>query len=362
MTGKLLIIEDEEHVRENLAEILELNGFKPLNAIDGMDGLELAISHQPDLILSDVMMPGMDGFELCQRLKRHNNTKDIPVIFLTARNDTDSILQGFEMGAVDYITKPFKIKEVLARVKTHLQLRYTERQLIEANATKDKFFSIIAHDLRNPFVNLIELSGVLKAEYGRMPENMIQKYHSAIHKASSEGLNLLKNLLEWSRSQTGKIKYEPRPLILSSIIKETFRLLNTDAEKKNIKLQHDANEYRLLADYNMTRTVMRNLVSNAIKFTEQGGWVKVSSRLKKQEVQIAIQDNGIGISPENLDKLFHPLNHHSTRGTGEEKGTGLGLILCKEFIEHNKGRITVESKLRKGSTFYVYLPLAEEPA
>jgi len=238
------------------------------------------------------------------------------------------------------------------------RLSSSEKNLKELNATKDKFFSIIAHDLKNPFQALLGFSETLYTRHNELSGNEIKEYSKIIYESSQNLFNLLGNLLQWSKSQLGSIKMAPEKLNLSNILEEATSLLTLPAEKKNIKLRNNIPyNFTVFADKHIVSTVLRNLVSNAIKFTNEGGEISISSEIKNNEALISVVDNGLGIKPENLDKLFKIDYSYSTKGTNNEQGTGLGLILCKELVEENNGKIWCESTYGKGSTFYFTLPI-----
>ncbi|MCD4746249.1 MAG: tetratricopeptide repeat-containing sensor histidine kinase, partial [Bacteroidales bacterium] len=232
-----------------------------------------------------------------------------------------------------------------------------EQKLKIANATKDKFFSIIAHDLKNPFNAIMGFSNILYEEFKDFNEDEKKQMIKNIYEASENTYRLLQNLLEWSRSQTGSIEVKPKIIDLSVIINDDITILLTNAQKKKIKLHSDIT-FNTLAyvDENMIRTVTRNLISNAIKFTDNHGDVKVFAKESGNTVEVYISDTGIGISEDNIQKLFKIDKQFRTNGTANEKGTGLGLILCKEFIKRNGGEIWVESEEGKGSQFIFTLP------
>ncbi len=353
-TPIILIVDDEPQNQKVLASTLKKGDYRLILADNGQQALDLLKTKKPDLILLDIMMPGIDGFEVCEKIKQNVATKDIPVIFLTAHTETEKVVKGFQLGAVDYITKPFKSEELITRVKTHLKLKATEEELKESNAAKDKFFSIIAHDLGNLFSGLFGLSRLL-ADH-EVPKDKIENFLKMIHDNSKNGLDLLQNLLEWSRMQTGRIKVQPCSLNLPFLVEHNINLLVNHATQKNIKMVSYVDKLSVLGDEQMLNTVIRNLLSNAIKFTPKNGVIEVSSKVENKLVEISIKDTGVGIKPEDIDKLFRIDVNHSTIGTAEEKGTGLGLILCKEFVEANGGSIWVESELGKGSIFHIRLP------
>lgn len=238
------------------------------------------------------------------------------------------------------------------------ELKQNEEELRHLNATKDKFFSIIAHDLKNPFNNLLAMSQMLVANLSQNNDDRNLKSAKIIYNSSKSGYELLENLLQWSRAQTGRIKINPQTIKLENAIREAVVSLETMAMRKKVEIQILPNEsISVFADMNILHTVIRNLVSNAIKFSYSDSVVQISTHKQKNLAKISVTDFGTGIKPQNIDKLFSIDADFSTTGTNNEKGTGLGLILCKEFVERSNGTIGVESQAGKGSTFYFTLPL-----
>ena len=333
-------------------------------AQDGIGALEFLKKKQADLILLDIMMPNMDGFEVCKHLKQNTVTQNIPVIFMTAKAGKEDVIEGLELGAVDYVTKPFNIKELFARVNTHLELKAardlillqteelnkTVERLKQANATKDKFFSIISHDLKNLFNALIGLSRMVADN--KINAEKKESFIQILHQTSKQGHNLLVNLLTWARTQMGKMAFQQINLSLKDIVIDHIELSRASANNKKIKLSSKNVDTTVFADKNMLDTVFRNLLSNAIKFTPINGSVEICAQEKEQFVEISISDTGVGISSEDIVTLFKLDREHKSMGTEGEEGTGLGLILCQEFLEKNGGSIWVESVEGKGSRFY----------
>ncbi len=351
----ILIVDDTPKNIQVAASILKEQGYQVAFTRDGQSALARVRSAKFDLILLDIMMPEMDGYEVCQHLKADPQTADIPVIFLTAKTDSDSVIKGFEVGGVDYVTKPFNPAELLARVKTHSELKRAKEELKELNATKDKFFSIIAHDLKNPFAVLIGCSDFL-LQSEPLTEDQ-RELAEDMNTASQQGYDLLQNLLKWSRSQIGHLACEPKMINIQNIVNETILLLKNNAMSKNIRLIGEIEENTsVYADSDMITTVIRNLLSNSIKYTPDGGSITISADDKGDVLEISISDTGVGIKPEDIEKLFRIDVKHSTPGTAKEQGTGLGLNLCKEFVEKNNGKIGVESTVGKGSRFYFTVP------
>ena len=238
----------------------------------------------------------------------------------------------------------------------HDQLNSQNLELQELNATKDKFFSIISHDLKGPLNSLTSFSSLLINHTESLSKEEIKMFASDFDKSLKNLFALLENLLEWSRSQTGNIEFIPEPFDLAAMLEENKELLKAQAQNKNITLMNESLEKVLInAHKNSINTVVRNLISNAIKFTPEGGKITLKTSRQNGEAVTSITDTGVGMGQNVIDKLFRIDSKHSTKGTANEKGTGLGLILCKEFVEKNGGRIWVTSKEGEGSVFYFSL-------
>ena len=232
-----------------------------------------------------------------------------------------------------------------------------ESRLQELNATKDKFFSIIAHDLKSPFNSIIGFSNLLVRQIEEKDYEAIERYASIIQSSSQQAMDLLMNLLEWSRAQTGHIIFTPEKIDFAASINQVTELLFAFAQQKSITIYSEMSvNLSFFADKAMINTILRNLISNAIKFTNVGGEIIISAKQMLNDLVISVSDNGVGMDEETTSKLFRIDQNHSTLGTEKEKGTGLGLLLCKEFIEKHGGRIWVESEPRKGSKFHFSIP------
>ncbi len=557
----ILVVDDNTTNLKIIVNYLRDFGFRILTASSGESALKRVSVGQPDIVLLDVMMPGIDGFETCRRLKADEQTRDIPVIFMTALATTADKITGFEVGAVDYVTKPIQQEEVLARLKTHLMLQEQktrlqqmaeklqaanqtltrrslqletssqvaqqltsilklqellpqvikliqsrfgyyfvgvwlldqeqeqlvlqaasldeelpglepglaislaqtdniltnvhksgqpqhhrkngadtttqpvdwqnqaqaqfavplrvgskqvgvldihsqqengfdeeERQLLftlanniaiairnaqlyarqrnlrhmeeqkahelaRLNADKDRLFSIVAHDLRGPFQPVLGFSKLLPrlVEQPDIEQEALVETAQSIYRSANNVHNLLENLLQWARTQLGHIEYQPETLELHQLVEKTFQLLSDVAANKNIHLSHTIPPDTLVyADENMLEAVIRNLTSNALKFTPSGGQVTISTRpAGPAYLEISVADTGVGIEPEDLDKLFQVSTIHSTKGTDKEQGTGLGLIICQEMVEKNAGRIWIESEVGQGTTVKFTIPIGQ---
>lgn len=236
-----------------------------------------------------------------------------------------------------------------------------KRRLEELNATKDKFFSIIAHDLKNPFSTILSYTELLQKKHTEITPEQLESWSNKLYSSSLFAYNLLVNLLEWSRSQMHHIPFEPNDYFLKGIVIETITSMLEVAKKKQIQLKENIqDEIWVYADENMLRTILRNLISNALKFSNKGDIVTVDATVENDKITIAVKDTGIGMRQDTIDKLFRSDIHFTTPGTRNEPGTGLGLILCKEFVDKHNGKIQVESTFNKGSIFRFVMPLSKK--
>lgn len=384
-TASILIVDDNPRNLQLMSSLLKEHGYKLFVTNSGENALVFLEQTIPDLILLDIMMPGMSGFEVCRRIKGNSRLKSVPVIFLTAKNEVEDVVEGFEAGAVDYVTKPFNSREVLVRISTHLQLQQASRKLAEQNRElevlndsmqvsraiieedkkhleqlnkeKNRFFSIIAHDLRSPISGLLGLSEIIRTQAGNISQEELKEYAGLLYDASSEVYNLLENLLDWSRTQMNVMSYSPEKFLLKPAINEALKALRQEWEKKNQQLSVEcSDDLELVADLNMIKTVVRNLTSNAVKFTPPGGKISiVASSSPDGQIIISVSDNGIGMSEEMLQDIFSLNLKASREGTGGEKSTGLGLLICKDFVERHGGTLSAESREGSGSTFTIKL-------
>jgi len=357
--SNILIVDDNPSNLAMLFNYLTRRGYKVLVADSGKTALSMANEVEPDLILLDVIMPEMDGYTVCTEIKNNERIKDVPVIFLSAVSSAEDKIRAFNSGGVDYITKPFNYEELAARVSAQLTIKHQKAKLLQLNndlevinTRKDRLFSIISHDIRSPLSTILGYSEIIIEDFNDLSPDEIKEYNHYIHNVAKEINGLMSNLLDWSRIQLDRIDYLPEEMKLSKVIEKIKNLFKQAAELKGITLTADTSQADLIsADINMLNTILRNLVSNAIKFTNHGGAVSITSFIDKGRVYISVADTGIGISTQEIKNLFKLVNQQPKTGTNNEKGTGLGLILCKEFIEKHGGTLTVESELKQGSTF-----------
>jgi signal transduction histidine kinase len=356
-TATILLVDDTPTNLSVLIDYLNEFGFEILIAVDGEGALTAAKAGQPDLILLDIMMPGMDGYETCKRLKEDINTREIPIIFISALSESMDKVKGFSSGGVDYITKPFQQDEVLARINTHLTLQRQKKELAELNTTKDKFFSIISHDMRGIFTPIVGSSDLIKRMVAKYDDDRLKKFSNNLSTSVKNALKLFENLLEWSRLQQGRMSFEPSHISLTDLVAQTVDLFSEHQKSKNIQIINNIKEiYHVSGDANMINTIIRNLVSNAMKFTHSGGTITLDAQKNNDFIEISVSDSGIGMTSEQMDELFRLKKTKSRKGTDGERGTGLGLILCKDFVEKHGGKLWVNSIMGKGTTFEFSLP------
>jgi two-component system sensor histidine kinase/response regulator len=356
----ILIVDDVPKNIQLLGSILKEEAYDLEFATSGKEALEWLDSKQFDLVLLDIMMPEMDGFEVCRRIKENPLTREVSVIFLTAKADFQSIIQGFESGAVDYITKPYNRKELLIRVKTHLTLQQQRKQLEQSTAFEKKIFSIIGHDLRSPMGNIrTYIDAFLQVNNG-LDESVITLLKD-LYLLSDNAFNLLENLLNWAKTQSGGIICRPQQENIAFLVKNVLNLFALQADSKQISLKFEGED--LVEGYydpELISVVIRNLVSNSLKFTPHGGSVIIRAYQtivnNTKRLLVSVTDTGTGMTAEVMDNLINKNIHYTTYGTDNEKGSGLGFQLCKEFVALNGGSIWIESALNEGSVFYVSLP------
>ena len=358
---KILIVDDVVSNVLLLKILLTNEKFQVCTANNGTTCIEMARKEHPDLILLDVMMPDISGFDTAVVLKKDEETKEIPIIFLTALNTPADLVHGFQVGASDFLTKPFNKEELVMRVMQQISLvaakRIIEKQNAELRATlnnRDKMYSVIAHDLRSMVLNLVIQSAT--------PESVGPELFMLLDNANKEAEevhDLLDNLLKWTKSQTGKLTVVTQELDLCDIIPGAVEIFDMIAASKHITLEQIGTNQsiKVLADNDMMKTVLRNFMSNAIKFSPEGSTIQISVNNEGEFARVSVKDQGVGIAADRLGSIFH--KGESTSGTGGEEGSGLGLQLCQDFARKNGGDCFVESVEGEGSTFSFTIPIKQ---
>ena len=362
---KILIVDDVVSNVLLLKILLTNEKFQVCTANNGKVCIEMAQSEHPDLILLDVMMPDLNGFDTAVILKKNEATKDIPIIFLTALNTPQDLVHGFQVGASDFLTKPFNKEELVMRVTQQISLvaakRIIEQQNQELRVTlsnRDKMYSVIAHDLRSPMASIRMVLNLVVASMS--PETVGPELFNLLDQAnreSEEVHDLLDNLLKWTKSQTGRLNVVKQELELNDIIPGVVDIFESIASTKHISLdmQSESDSMKVEADNDMLKTVVRNFLSNAIKFSPEDSTIEIMMTKEGEFAKVSVRDHGVGIAADRLDSIFH--KGETTYGTGGEEGSGLGLQLCQDFARKNGGDCTVESVEGQGSTFSVLIPL-----
>ena len=363
---KILIVDDVVSNVLLLKILLTNEKFQVCTANCGSMCIEQARNEKPDLILLDVMMPDMSGFDTAVIMKKDPELKEIPIIFLTALNSPQDLVKGFQVGANDFLSKPFNKEELIVRVMHQIELvaakRLIQKQYRELLATinnRDKMYSVIAHDLRSPMASI---RMVLNLAVATIPADIVgEEIFGLIDKANKESEevhDLLDNLLKWTKSQTGRLNVVLQDLDLNDIIPGVVDIFEMIAATKHIKLSYTGQSTIVRADNDMLKTVVRNFMSNAVKFSPENSSIEISVVTEGDFAKVSVRDHGVGISADRLGSIFH--KGETTYGTGGEEGSGLGLQLCQDFARKNGGDVSVESVEGEGSTFSVFVPLKKD--
>lgn len=363
---KILIVDDVMSNVLLLKVLLTNEKFQIATASNGRQALDQVIKEKPDLVLLDVMMPDMSGFEVSQQLKANPETAEIPIIFLTALNSTADIVKGFQVGGNDFISKPFNKEELIIRVTHQISLIAAKRIIVaqteELRKTiigRDKLYSVIAHDLRSPMGSI---KMVLNMLILNLPSDTIgpEMYEllAMANQTTEDVFSLLDNLLKWTKSQIGKLKVVYQDIDMVEVTEGVIEIFSMVAELKKISIRLETpSKLEVYADIDMIKTVIRNLLSNAIKFSNEETEILVTVQEQEGMAVVSVKDSGCGIDEENQKKLLHTDTHFSTFGTNNEEGSGLGLLLCQDFVIKNGGRLWFTSAKGEGSTFSFSIPL-----
>ena len=367
---KVLIVDDVISNVLLLKVLLNNEKFQIVTASNGTEALAQVKNEKPDLVLLDVMMPDISGFDVAKQMKADPGMSDIPIIFLTALNSTADIVKGFQVGGNDFISKPFNKEELIIRVTHQISLVAAKRIIVaqteELRKTimgRDKLYSVIAHDLRSPMgsIKMVLNMLILNLPSETIGEEMYELLTMA-NQTTEDVFSLLDNLLKWTKSQIGKLKVVYQEFNMVEVVEGVSEIFTMVAGLKNIKIVQDMPVVPVVvrADIDMLKTVIRNLISNAIKFSNEGSEVLVSLTEEDGMAIVSVKDSGCGIEEENQKKLLHTDTHFSTFGTNNEEGSGLGLLLCQDFIVKNGGKLWFTSKKGEGSTFSFSVPLLKK--
>ncbi len=364
--GHLMIVDDQEEIRELLQIRLEQLGCRVTTAPTGEDALELAASNPPDLVLLDVSMPGMNGYEVCERLHALESTINVPVIFLTATHDPDKIVQGFESGGVDYIGKPFRMTELIARVRTHLDLKrardtvehYAARMTV-LNRQKDKFMQIATHDLRNPLSNVQFCCRQLSEGNDVTPADESQRRLIArVQSETVRMLDIVENILGFRKTIDGDLQLELKPLDVGQFVEEAIGIHCSRAQARSIRLSAEipTRLSRIRGDSARCQQVLGNFISNALKYCASGSRIVVRAASESDQIRISVHDNGPGVPAAERDELFREFAQLSNQPAAGEYSTGIGLAIARRLTEAQGGTVGAEFPETGGSVFWFALP------
>ena len=357
--GDILIVDDTHSNLQLLVSMLKDYGYKARPVSSGPAGIRAAQSSPPDLILLDINMPQIDGYEVCKRLKADEKLKSIPVIFISGLNEPLDKVRAFQVGGVDYITKPFEVEEVAARVDTHLNLR-RQREALAANVERlhelermrDALTQMIVHDMRSPLLAL-QLSIDVACESA--PSNpVLNKVLTTARHSTVFLVEMVSQILDLSQLEAGALEIKKTPEDLVELARTAIDHCHYLAADKNVELL-GAKTVPIECDGGLIQRVIGNLVGNALKFTPPRGKISVTVRVSRMLARVSVQDNGPGIAKENFTRIFDKFVQ--IEGPDRRKGSGLGLAFVKLAAEAHGGKVGLESELGVGSTFWVELPI-----
>lgn len=348
--NKILIVDDTIDTVELLKKRLRSDGYDTAEAYDGEEGLKKVVEYNPDLIVLDVMMPKLDGYQVCQRLKADENTRYIPILMLTAKSDVESKVKGLDIGADDYLPKPFDYKELSARIRSLLAIKAARERLVEEERSEalEHMMEEVAHEIRNP---LTSIGGFARKVYGKLPEgDPNKKYMEMIIQDVTILEGMIKQLIEL---KTMAISYK-EPTNINDVIMEALKVFEQEFKEKAINVETELMDNLPLipADEKLLRRALCNLIKNSTEAMVEGIKVlKIASRLSENRIEILVSDTGKGIPGDKLKNIFDPFV------TSKVYGPGLGLAFTLKIIQDHKGTISAKSELGKGATFTISFPV-----
>lgn len=361
----ILIAEDNTTARKMVTKYLQKKGYNTFEASNGIEAFTSMIDQKINIAVLDWILPGMSGIEVCKRIREKLNTNYVFIIMLTSKNEKKEILEGFEAGVDEYITKPVNLQELFARIKVgqrivRLQQKLKEKQneLHETNERKNQFIGIAAHDLRNPVISIRGFSELLLKNPDNLSEEQ-QEFLNIIHATSKNMLAMINDLLDISRIESGKLRISLKQGSFNKLIIERIRLINLHASKKHITLHKELSDTpEIEFDSQRLGQAVDNLISNAIKFAPIGSSVYINLSQDGNHVKFNVSDEGPGIPLEEQHLLFSEFHRLSIQPTGGEASTGLGLAIAKKIIEAHDGSIEFDTQEGQGSTFRLVLPIS----
>ncbi len=342
----ILIVDDIPENLELLTDLLFSNGINVTIAENAEQTFNAIKKKTPDLILLDINLPVTNGFQICERLKQSKDTAQVPVIFLTAKVSTDDIVRGFNLGAVDYITKPFNTVELLSRVKTHMELKKIRETLVTGNLKKDKFFANAVKDIKNTFTQISDATKNLK----KNAKTTIEDYEQSLDKiitTSKDAMNFIESIIEWTKIHTEETEYRPRRINLKNTIEPTFNFLRSTVaiQKGIIFYSMITSDLEIFGDEKMIQIIVKNLATNMLNNSKSGDEITISAEEKNNFVEITITDTGGGTGIDNEIDIFEMDNVFNNK---EDKKRNIDLILAKQLVEKHNGEISIRKSILNG--------------
>jgi two-component system, sensor histidine kinase and response regulator len=368
----ILIADDEQRGRETLESLLAMENYNLLFAANGYETLELAEKHKPDLILLDIMMPGMNGFEACRKIRTNDKLTEIPIILVTALDDKDSRIEGIKAGADDFITKPINSRELRLRIKTitrldrfrQIQQGFAEKLRLEKELEKEKeinllksaFISIASHEFRTPLATISFATGFLSKYWQKLDADGIDQKLKRIESQVKHMIGLLEDVLILGKTDSGQTEIKPKLIPFLDFINPILEQIGFATNNKNeIKMNENATQCSIYIDEEIGKNIFINLLTNASKFSNERALIELNILNTESEAIVEVIDSGIGINNDELESIFTTFHRGSNVGTIQ--GTGLGLAIVKKSVERHHGKIKIESELGKGTKVSVTLPL-----
>ncbi len=363
MKPKVFIVDDVEYNLILLEQIFLGCNYDVRTSISSKASLKILESYSPDIFLIDVMMPEMNGFDLCVEIKKIPHLKKVPILFISAISEMDAKLEGLRVGAVDYIIKPFENEEVIERTNIHLKIYFLEKEnekmidsLNQTNKEKDRLMSIISHDMKSPITSIMIYSEIMKNSEKVLEKEKLFKYSNSIYDSCRKILEMINELNEVSKISANLNDIIITKFKLIEFTKNLVNLAEPQFQKKNIdfNLEFQNPDLEVNLDERKLNHIFSNLISNSIKFTDINGKIKIKQSLLDNKIlKIEISDNGVGIAPELIPTLFDKFSKSQRKGTLGEVGSGLGMFITKDFVENLGGKISVKSELNLGTKVYL---------
>ncbi len=367
--GDILIVDDTPDNLRLLSEMLLKHGYSVRSAISGTAAFMAIHTKCPDLILLDINMPQLDGYEVCQRIKANQSTREIPVLFLSAFNEAIDKVKAFQVGGLDYITKPFQVEEVLARVDTHLTLSRTQKELQQArtealhaleqekelNRLKSEFISLVTHDFHTPLVSIQGFISLLRQNCSTLPPEVQNRYFNKIDASVDHLMYLLEQVLLIGKSESDKLNCYPIQFNLREFCQELIESFQIQSDRHLIEFSYRGIDTDVELDPALLRQILINLLTNAIKYSPADRSVRLTAEVKAGAIVLQVQDQGIGIPPEEQSHLFELFYRCSN--VQSIRGSGLGLAVVKTCVNAHNGQVQISSQLGQGTTVTITLPL-----